>query len=377
MATGIKTVAGKMLGADSSILSIIGGRRRLRRSAKTVRTILETARHTVAGVLPQIIQPDPREIFITLTANCNLRCIGCNYGRDFMPGAQLPLKVVLDLLDDCRTYGISSIRLYGGEPLLYKDLVRVVEHSINLGLHPWMTTNGILLKEKIDDLYAAGLRRVGIGFYGTGEEYNTYVQRPDQYARMERGVAYARDRYGMDIQLELCWLLMRPTCNLEAVAEMWRFAEKYKITVGVNLIHYSLPYFNEGPNRELQFRVEDRPAIEEVVGELIRLKEQQPEVLLQSALSLRSIPDWLLKGPGMKVPCNRYRLLWIGANGVVQMCYVTFVLGNLHEKRLSEMLFTPDHRKAARAAFELNCPNCHCSYNTRTESHLPSRVRYS
>jgi MoaA/NifB/PqqE/SkfB family radical SAM enzyme len=68
-----------------------------------------------------------------------------------MPGAQLPLKIVLDLLDDCKTFGINNIRLYGGEPLLYKDLVRVVEHSVALGLHPWLTTNGILLKEKIDD----------------------------------------------------------------------------------------------------------------------------------------------------------------------------------------------------------------------------------
>jgi cyclic pyranopterin phosphate synthase len=196
---------------------------------------------------------------------------------------------------------------------------------VALGLHPWLTTNGILLKEKIDDLHNAGLRAVSIGFYGTGEEYNTYVQRPEQYARMERGVAYTRDRYGMNIDLTLGWLLMRPSCNLEAVKEMWRFSEKYKTSVGVSLVHYSLPYFTEGPNRELQFRAEDRPAIEEVVAELIRLKRLRPEILQQSVMALRSIPDWLLKGPAMKVPCDRYRLLWIGANGIVQMCYVTFV----------------------------------------------------
>jgi cyclic pyranopterin phosphate synthase len=294
-----------------------------------------------------------------------------------MPGAQLPLKIVLELLDDCKTFGIVNIRLYGGEPLLYKDLVRVVEHSVALGLHPWLTTNGILLREKIDGLYAAGLRTVSIGFYGTGEDYDAYVQRPERYVRMQNGVAYTRDRYGMDINLNLGWLLMRPTCNLDAVTEMWRVAEKYETRVGVSLIHYSLPYFTEGPNRELQFRAEDRPAIEEVVAELIRLKQLRPKLLQQSVMALRSIPDWLLKGPAMKVPCDRYRLLWIGANGVVQMCYVTFVLGNLHEKRLSQMLFTPEHRRASRGAFQLNCPNCHCSYGKRIESHVPSRLRYS
>jgi cyclic pyranopterin phosphate synthase len=194
---------------------------------------------------------------------------------------------------------------------------------------------------------------------------------------MERGIAYVRERYGMDISLTMGWLLMRPTCNLDAVKEMWRIAEKYSTAVGVNLIHYSLPYFTEGPNRELQFRIEDRAAIEEVVSELIRLKQLRPEILLQSVMALRSIPDWLLKGPAMNVPCDRYRLLWVGADGTVQMCYVTFVLGNLHEKRLSQMLFSSEHRQASRDAFQLKCPNCHCSYPKRIESHLPSRLRYS
>jgi cyclic pyranopterin phosphate synthase len=84
-----------------------------------------------------------------------------------------------------------------------------------------------------------------------------------------------------------------------------------------------------------------------------------------------------MKGPGMKVPCDRYRLIWIGADGVVQLCYVTFKLGNLHDNRLAELLFTPEHRKASRDAFALKCPNCHCSYPNRIERHLPSRLRYS
>jgi len=234
-----------------------------------------------------------------------------------------------------------------------------------------------LLKDKIDDLYAAGLRTVSIGFYGTDEQYNSYVQRAGKYEQMKRGVAYLRERYGMNIHLTIGWLLMRPTCNFDAVREMWSFAELYSAPVVVSLIHYSLPYFTEGPDGELQFRGEDRADIEEVVAELIRLKRLRPEMMRQSLMSLRSIPDWLLKGPEMKVPCDRYRLLWVGANGVVQMCYVTFVLGNLHENRLSQMLFSQKHQEAARDAFQLKCPNCHCSYPKRIESHLPSHLRYS
>ena len=180
----------------------------------------------------------------------------------------------------------------------------------------------------------------------------------------------------MDINLTLSWVLMRPTCNLEAIADVWQFAERYATPIGVNLIHYSLPYFNEGPEGELQFGPVDRPEIEEVVAELIRLKCARPEMLPQSVLALRSIPDWLIKKAEMKVPCDNYRLIWIGADGTVQLCYVTFRLGNLHEKRLAELLFTPQHHCAARNAFTLNCPNCHCGFDSRVERHAQSRKLY-
>lgn len=338
---------------------------------------IDLARHSIAHVFPQIIQPDPREIYITLTANCNLRCKGCRYGRDFMTGAQLPWKLVRNLLDDAKERSISNIRLYGGEPPLHRDIVRIVEYSTSIGLNVWITTNGILLKEKIDDLYRAGLRAIEVGFYGTGESYNSYVQRRDRFAALEAGIAYTRERYGLTIDIKLGWVLMRPTCTLDSAQQTWQFAERYSTSIGINLIHYSLPYFTEGPVRELQFRPEDRPAIEAVVRELIRCKELQPHIIQQSLMALRSIPDWLIKGPDMTVPCDRYRLIWVGADGTVQLCYVTFKLGNLHGKRFSEMLFTPEHRQASRDAFALKCPRCHCSYPSRTAMHAPSRWKYS
>lgn len=338
---------------------------------------VDIVRHAAAPLIPQIIKPEPREIFVTLTADCNLRCLGCRYGRDFMPGSQLPWPVIRTMLDDACQLGIPSIRFYGGEPLLHADIIRAVEYSLALGLNTWVTTNGILLKRKIDDLFKVGLRTLEVGFYGTDEEYNAYVQRSGQYSRMQAGVAYLRDRYGMDVAVSLGWVLMRSNCNLGSVRRVWEFAEKYSTPIGISLIHYSLPYFTEGPDKMLQFRPEDRPAIEAVVGELIRLKSSRPELIQQSLMGLRSIPDWLIKGPDMKVPCERYRLIWIGADGTVQLCYVTFKLGNLHEKRLAELLFTPAHDQAAKDAFALRCPNCHCNYDTRVRLHIPSRRKYS
>jgi cyclic pyranopterin phosphate synthase len=313
---------------------------------------------------------------VAVTAHCNLRCIGCRYGRDFMPGAQLSWEMARDLLSDAREAGFESVRLYGGEPLLHPALPKMVEHALKLGLRTYVTTNAILLGEKIDELYAAGLRDVTIGFYGTGAAYDGYVQRRNRFQQLTASLERVRERYGSAVNLRLNWLLMRPSCRLAALREAWEFALKYQAPMQIDLIHYSLPYFSEGPERMLQFRPADRPAIEELVAELLRLKAARPELLEQSAMGLASIPDWLIEGPAMRVPCDKYRMIWVGADGTVQMCYVAFKLGNLHQQRLCEMLMTPAHRQAARDAFQMNCPNCHCSYDARIQKHLPSRRRY-
>jgi MoaA/NifB/PqqE/SkfB family radical SAM enzyme len=359
-----------------TILPLLDNRVRIKSALQEADITIDQLRHSAAGVFPQLIRPDPRSLYISLTANCNLRCKGCLYGREFMAGHQLPLPIVKDLLDDAKSAGFESVRLYGGEPLLHRDLPGIVEHAAGLSLGMWVTTNGVLLRQRIDALVSRGLRRLSVGFYGVGEEYENYVQRKDTYRRMGEGVAYVRDRYGMDVSIHLDWVLMRPTCSIESLEATWKFAERYHTPIYVNLIHYSLPYFVTGEDRELQFEPGDRPAIESVVAQLLRLKRARPELLLNSTMGLNAIPDWLMKGSRMRVPCTAYRLIWVGPDGTVQMCYVTFKLGNLHEKRLKEMLFTVEHQKAARESFLLNCPNCHCGYEARTLRHAATRRLY-
>jgi MoaA/NifB/PqqE/SkfB family radical SAM enzyme len=293
-----------------------------------------------------------------------------------MPGTQLPVKLVRDLIDDAKAMGIWNIRFYGGEPLLHPRLPEMVQHAVDCGIQPYVTTNAILLEQKIDALYASGLRRITIGFYGTEAKYDAYVQRRERFKRVEAGIAAVRERYGLAVDMRINWLLMRPSCSLKDLDEACRFAERYHLRIQVDLIHYSLPYFTEGPDRVLQFDANDKKEIERVAQDLIRRKDDKPELFSQSALGLRSVPDWLLKGRDMRVPCHSHQLLWVGPDGTVQQCYVTFKLGNLYEKRLHELTHTPAHRRASQDSQALRCPNCHCGFDVRVERHGPSAARY-
>jgi cyclic pyranopterin phosphate synthase len=346
-------------------------------AARDVDLLIDRSRHAAARMLPVLIRPEPRRLQIAITAHCNLACIGCRYGRDFMVGSQLELPMVLQLLDDAREAGFWDVRLYGGEPLLHPQLPKMVAHGLGNGLNVFVTTNGMLLGRKFAALYDAGLRHITIGYYGTGLAYDAYVQRKDRFVELERNIRMVRDRHGDEIDIQINWLLMRPSCTVEALDAACEVALRYGLRIQVDLVHYSLPYFSEGPERELQFRPQDRPAIELVVKALEARAVAHPQLFRQSMAGFRSIPDWLLLGPDMKVACDSHQMIWVGADGSVQQCYVTFPLGNLHEQRLSEMLYSPAHRQAARDSFQLNCPNCHCNYDKRVDKDFTAARRYS
>ncbi|MCC7052479.1 MAG: radical SAM protein [Gemmatimonadaceae bacterium] len=337
---------------------------------------VERTRHSAARMLPVLIRPQPRQLHVAITAHCNQRCAGCRYGREFMQGHQLSLQMVRHLIDDAADAGFGEVRLYGGEPLLHPDLPAMVAHVIARGMRPYVTTNAVLLRHRIDALYEAGLRNMNIGFYGVGDAYDSYVHRHRSFDRVEAGIKAVRDRYGMDVNMRINWLLMRPSATLADLDAACRFADRYQLRIQVDLVHYSLPYFTEGPEGALQFRPEDRPQLECITADLLRRQREQPDLFVHADLGLRAIPDWIMNGAGMRVPCDAGNMAWVGADGTVQLCYVTFRLGNLHEQRLSAMLFNATHRQAARDAFTLDCPNCHCGYDTRVLKDATAARRY-
>lgn len=349
---------------------------RIKSALAAIERAADSARFMVGTAAPSLVPIRPRKITMAITALCNLRCQGCRYGRDFMPGSVLPFDIIDGVLEDASNAGIETIRLYGGEPLLHPDLCRIVAASRAYGLNPYMTTNGLLLGQQIDELYSAGLRDITIGFYGTDTNYDDYVQRPGRFHRLEESLEMVRRRIGGSMNLQLNFLLSRRSCSVEAVDAAWTFAERFDMKFHTDLVHYSLPYFTEGPNRCLQFGASDERAIYAVVERMLTLKATNPRRFPEPVQSLVSIPDWLLKGPSMRIPCDAEKLIWIGADGTVQLCYVTFMLGNLYQKRLGEMLFSAAHRRAARGAFGLECPNCHCERAERVVKHVPSRIRY-
>ncbi len=120
-----------------------------------------------------------RDLRISVTDRCNFRCGYCMpadaFGRDhaFLPRAELlSFEEITRLAGIFASLGVSKVRLTGGEPLLRRDLERLVAMLVAIeGIADVaLTTNGAGLAAKVRALKDAGLTRVTVSLDALDDE---------------------------------------------------------------------------------------------------------------------------------------------------------------------------------------------------------------
>lgn len=88
----------------------------------------------------------PLVLMLEPTHRCNLYCDGCGRIREYEQTLQdmLSLKDALKAVDES---GVRIVSICGGEPLLYPDIVALVNGILNKGASIYLCTNGLLLRE--------------------------------------------------------------------------------------------------------------------------------------------------------------------------------------------------------------------------------------
>jgi len=130
---------------------------------------------SAAGLAQDRLARPLRDLRISVTDRCNFRCTYCMpkevFGKDyrFLPHDQLlSFEEIARLAKIFADYGIEKIRLTGGEPLLRRNVERLIEMlaAVTLpngkGIELTLTTNASLLAKKARGLKDAGLRRVTV-----------------------------------------------------------------------------------------------------------------------------------------------------------------------------------------------------------------------
>lgn len=108
------------------------------------------------------------DLRVSVTDRCNFRCTYCMPRERTDSASFLPRSEILSFEEIERVarlfvgLGVRKIRLTGGEPLLRKELPRLVSALTSLGVELALTTNGVLLPGVARELRAAGLSRLTV-----------------------------------------------------------------------------------------------------------------------------------------------------------------------------------------------------------------------
>jgi cyclic pyranopterin phosphate synthase len=139
-----------------------------------------------------------KSLRISLIDKCNLRCQYCMPEEEYV---WLPRDDILtvdeigELVDVFSELGVDKVRLTGGEPLLRREVVDVVERvAANPDVGDLsMTTNGVLLAKQAESLRSAGLDRVSVSLDTLRPQRFEQLTRRDRLHEVLEGIDAAAE----------------------------------------------------------------------------------------------------------------------------------------------------------------------------------------
>ena len=179
-----------------------------------------------------------RNLRISVTDRCNLRCGYCMPGEDYtwLPKDRiLSFEEIGHTVDAFLDLGVDHVRLTGGEPLLRRDLGTLIselagkERIRDLAL----TTNGLLLEAQAETLHAAGLGRVTVSLDTLQRKAFEELTRRDELERVLAGIRSSTLLWPGKVKLDT--VVVRGT-NEGEICDLLEFARE--VDAEVRFIEY-------------------------------------------------------------------------------------------------------------------------------------------
>ncbi|NBC36483.1 GTP 3',8-cyclase MoaA [Novosphingobium sp. FSY-8] len=177
---------------------------------------------------------------LSVIDRCDLRCTYCMPEQQtFLPKAEvLSLEELHRLALGFIARGVTKLRLTGGEPLVRRDMIELVQAlGRKLGADDGhghldeltLTTNGTRLAQFAGDLRDAGVRRVNVSLDTLDRATFARIARRDQLASVLEGIAAAKDA-GLKVKLNTVAL---KGVNEDEIADLiaWAHGQGHEITL--------------------------------------------------------------------------------------------------------------------------------------------------
>jgi cyclic pyranopterin phosphate synthase len=175
-----------------------------------------------------------RDLRISLTDRCNLRCFYCRPVIEEIQTPKAGLLTFEEITLLCEIFvslGIEKIRLTGGEPLLRKDFSKLIKELSRLkpALKDLaLTTNGLTLRTSVEDLRNAGLDRVTISLDSLRRRTFKQITGADRLDSVLEAIKSAKHSEFKPVKINT--VVIRNT-NDKEIVDFARFAREQDVSV--------------------------------------------------------------------------------------------------------------------------------------------------
>lgn len=106
------------------------------------------------------------KVSIRISGNCNMTCKHC-YVYNTLSRTELAFSAIKNCIDDLKDLGLLAVHLTGGEPLLHREICKIIQFTNESKLFTSMDTNGLLLDlQTARNLQDSGLKKITISLDG-------------------------------------------------------------------------------------------------------------------------------------------------------------------------------------------------------------------
>ncbi len=200
----------------------------------------------------------PLSVHVGLTNRCNSRCRYCRFDRLAAPDFWTK-ESLWKVLGEMRAAGTRRVQFTGGEPMLRKDIGVILERAKSLGMFTGISTNGLQVPERVDELLPADIVQVS---YDGPEEVHDHLRGEGSHRAARAALDALQDR-GISVWTNT----VLTAVNAPRIEEILEHARRRKIMANFVL----LDYFQEP-------REHFHPALKEI-SDLVLSGEQREETL--------------------------------------------------------------------------------------------------
>lgn len=135
------------------------------------------------------------------TNACTARCMHCSSNSAKRTVDELSTQEAINMIDQFVDAGVIDLGISGGEPLLRRDLPRIISHAKACGMSVGVATNGAKLSSELADRLATlGIDRLQVSLDGLSAAHDQLRRWPGLYERAINSIATAR-RAGLRVHI--------------------------------------------------------------------------------------------------------------------------------------------------------------------------------